>query len=380
MNSAKRPLVIVLAFLILALSAFIAVPSVAERSDTEPVSGAEEISLPPEEESTTEKPTEPPTSPLKDPVSYNAGGDAVRAQFEHAKDPGSGTRLDYYYYSPVNKGFETDKQFPLIIWVHGLTEGQTTSGPLYGNDFPYWSCKELQNRFTAGGAYIMIPRAPENQALTWGDSLTQPLMNAIKNFAENNYVDTGKIFIGGFSLGAKMVFKCVNMYPNYFAGALPIAPYYTATSDEAKGMKNTPVWMFGCTADPLVNYPTAVSGVFDEIVSASNAKDKCRITKFTRASNIWGNSVSNAHRIWNCVSADMFAGFDGDVMPGSSTKNGSGATVTLTAPDGVISWMNSCSNVSAPEHSGAKNSHSFLDSIVNFFKRIAAFFARLFSF
>ncbi|MCR5781789.1 MAG: prolyl oligopeptidase family serine peptidase [Clostridia bacterium] len=377
----KRALIVILAAVMAALSVYIAVPSLAEQNDSEPVSAGVEITgIPGEEESTTEPQTTPPTQPFKDPVSYRAGGDAVRAQFEYGKDQGSGTRFDYYVYSPVNKGFETDRQFPLVVWIHGLGEGQTTSGPLYENDFPYWSCKELQSRFAAGGAYIMIPRAPENQAQIWSDSLTEPLMECIKNFAAQNNVDMRRIFIGGFSNGAKMVFKCVRMYPNFFAGALPIAPYYTATSDEAKAMKNTPVWFFGCTMDPLVNYPTAVSGVFSEAVSDSPVKELSRITKFSRASNIWGGSPGSNHRIWHAVSADMFVGFEGELMPTAVTKNGVGAEVTLVAPDGVISWMNQCGNAAAPENNGNKNTHSFLDSILNFFKRFAAFFARLFSF
>jgi predicted peptidase len=111
----------------------------------------------------------------------SAGIAALRNEFESDVAPeAEGFALDYCYYSPVGEGDET--KYPLVIFLHGIGHADYVGAQLADSDMPYWASAELQSRFTSGGAYILLPRAPEDKLVYWSSSMIEPLRSVIDDF------------------------------------------------------------------------------------------------------------------------------------------------------------------------------------------------------
>lgn len=273
-------------------------------------------------------------------VSLTDGISALKAQFEKGVGPKTnGYAIDYRYYSPVKT--DDDGKYPLVIWLHGMSEGSSEGKQIEKNDIAYWTSTEFQSRFTgAGGAYILAARSLEEKLLFWDDCLIEPLRAAIDDFVAKNAdnIDLSRIYVGGFSMGGKMTLKMAIAYPELFAAAFPICPAWSPSESEIAYLADMPVWLTSGVRDPLVNYNASVVPTWNSIVAASNEPSNLRFSTLEKTLYPDGSSTSSGHHAWYAVTYDMFAVDNGD-YPSMKTVDGNGDAVTLTYPDGMISWL-----------------------------------------
>jgi len=143
-------------------------------------------------------------------IPLSSGDDALRQQFSY----GGSSTFDYTYFAPE---LSDGKTYPLVIWVHGLGSGDYEGDQLNSYDLCKWASDEYQARFrNAEGAFILCPRS----AISWDLIGTDALKSCINSFINDYsaYIDTSRIYIAGFSVGAVMVLRMVSDYPNFFAG------------------------------------------------------------------------------------------------------------------------------------------------------------------
>lgn len=273
-------------------------------------------------------------------VSFDKGIVALREQFFIDEGPvANGYSVDYSYYSPVKENDTT--KYPLVIWLHGMGDGAEPGAPVEKSNIAYWASDEFQSRFKpAGGAFILAARSREENDIYWSNEMIEPLIEAINEFiAENKAnIDLSRIYIGGYSMGGKMTLKMAIAFPEMFAAAFPICPAWSPSEELCAELADMPVWITSSTRDPLVNYYLAVSPTWDRIVAASNVADKCRFSTLTKVCYEDGTKTSSSHHAWFAVNHDMFTYLNGDYY-NMTTVNGSGEEVTLTYPDGMISWL-----------------------------------------
>ncbi len=111
----------------------------------------------------------------------SAGIEALRAEFESGVAPeAGGYALDYCYYSPAGKS--DSEKYPLVIFLHGIGHADYVGAQLADSDMPYWASTELQSRFESGGAYILLPRCPEDTLVFWNTDLIEPIRALIDDF------------------------------------------------------------------------------------------------------------------------------------------------------------------------------------------------------
>lgn len=270
----------------------------------------------------------------------SAGLEALQGQFVRGDGPETnGYSLDYRYYSPAKDG--DTRKYPLVIWLHGMSEGAYEGKQVINNDIAYWTSAEFQARFEpAGGAYILAPRSPEEQMVFWDDAMVEPLRATIDAFiAENrDTIDVTRIYIGGFSMGGKMTLKMSAAYPEMFAAAFPICPAWNMDAENAANLHSLPVWLTSGVMDPLVNYYFSVTPTWNRILSAHDDPASCRFSTLSQVCYPDGSRTSSSHHAWFAVNYDMFSIDNGD-YPHMSTVDGTGAAVTLTYPDGMIAWL-----------------------------------------
>ena len=66
--------------------------------------------------------------------------------------------------------------------------------------------------------------------------------------------------------------------------------------------------------------------------------EDCRFSTLTKVCYHDGKKTSSSHHAWFAVNYDLFS-IDNGAYPYMSTVNGLGEEVTLTYPDGMISWL-----------------------------------------
>ena len=289
--------------------------------------------------------TEPePESSRKEALPTSAGIQALRDEFDSDVAPKAGAyALDYCLYSPTGENDST--KYPLVIFLHGIGHADYVDAQLDDSDFPYWASAELQSRFTEGGAYILLPRAPEHQLVYWGNTLIEPLRavidDVIAKHGEN--IDTTKIFIGGSSAGGEMTWNMISAFPEYFAGAFPIAATGTVTAEDAKNCADVAVWMISSKKDPAVNYTLVTQPLWKMLLENNSNPASCRLSSFENVTEPAGNAASDNHHMAKTVTYDLHM-LDGSTYPYLETIDGKGNVVKLDSPNGLMYWMNSLSS------------------------------------
>ena len=295
-----------------------------------------------------------------------------------------GYTIDYKYFSPVKYGDKT--KYPLVIWLHGMGNGAEPGDQLIGNDIEAWATEELQGRFKASkGAFILAPRSPEEQRIYWEDCLIHPLRATIDDFIAQHKenIDLSRIYIGGFSIGGRMTLKMAVAYPEMFAAVFPVCAAWVPSRKATAKIADLPIWFTSSKKDELVNYNLMAKRLWKNIVAETNVPEMCRFSTLSQTAYPDASAAPGGHHAWYAVNYDMFSSADGD-YPYMSTVDGNGNKVTLTYPEGMISWlsgMTSNYDGSSATDDGNKEAYDFnlnIDCITNMLRAIKRLFVKLF--
>lgn len=301
-------------------------------------------------------------------ISESKGLDALRAQFKSGE-----SALDYVYYSPVKE--DTTVKYPLVVWIHGNGSGDYPGHQLDNCAIAYWSSEEYQARFkNAGGAYLLLPRCQTGLTVAWDDTYIRPLKKTIDSFVSEHKdsIDTNRIYIGGYSMGGKIVIRMASTYPDFFAAAFPISPVYNPPSTELSKLEKVPIWLFVCKND---TYPslsqTVVKSNWSYLSRVSAAPERNRMSTFDTIYYANGtvrtsDGKKDTHNTWDPVCHDLFMN-DKTQFKDMTVVDGTGKEVKLTYPNGLISWL---SEQSLENRKSEENNTNFFAKIYNFFKNL----------
>lgn len=273
-------------------------------------------------------------------VSLSAGIDALRAEFQHGR-----AMLDYVYYSPVKDENDTTK-YPLVFWLHGNSSGDYPGHQLENCNIHNWASDEFQSRFKeTGGAFLFLPRDSTaiELGLVW-DLTLSAAKSSLDSFIQQHSanIDTNKIYVGGYSMGGKGVYRMAIDYPGTFAAIFPMSAVYAPTKLELRTLTDTAVWIFSNINDkyPQLQHETVKSN-FNYIAENSSHPENCRWTAFNLYHRPDGSTDSlEVHNTWTPVLNDLFMS-NGDEYYHMETIDGTGKKIRLTYPDGFISWLSS---------------------------------------
>lgn len=300
----------------------------------------------------------------------SAGLSALRGQFSSGTAPKTeGFTLDYKYYSPVGNG--DNNKYPIVIFLHGIGHGEYAGSQLADSGMAYWASSELQSRFINGGAFILLPRCPENLNIFWGDSLIEPLHALIDDFIKQhkNNVDTTRIAISGSSQGGAMVWNMVDAYPEYFSAAFPIASTESPSANVLKRASGTAVWLIASSKDPVINYTAITKPLWNRVCENNAHPENCRLSTLGTVYNPDGSKSSDNHHLAGVITYDLHTLQNGK-YPDMTTVDGTGRTVDLASPNGLIKWISSV-------QSGFTGDNGSSGSNVNILKRIIDVFRNL---
>lgn len=152
--------------------------------------------------------------------------------------------LRYYLYYPEDYESRNEKDFPLLLFLHGGGEAGASLATLKSNGPPKLLAEGKQFPFL-----VLAPQSPYKKK--WWN--TRAVLQLLDTIVENNRVDRKRIYLTGLSRGGGAAWELAVQYPEKFAamavvcGMTPIP--YASWID-----KNMPIWVFHGTEDKTVPF------------------------------------------------------------------------------------------------------------------------------
>ena len=268
---------------------------------------------------------------------------ALKAKFADGVGPAvDGLSVDYVYYAPTNA---QGTKLPLVVYFHGAGQGAAPRAQIEENNFPLWASEAIQQRFTGGGAFLLVPRSHEENGEHWDDPYVVSVKAAIDDFITQHAdkIDLTRIYVGGFSMGGKMTLKMASSYPDFFAAAFPLCPAYAPSEAQIDALADLPVWLIVSRFDIIAGWYTFSEEIWQMLCDQTRVPADCRLTLFGRVKYPDGKNTSSNHFVWFALANDLFT-YDEGPYPNAVTTDATGAALALASPDGVVSWL--CSHTS----------------------------------
>ena len=112
------------------------------------------------------------------------------------------------------EGFCENKQYPLVVFLHGRGARDPSTEKLYKHP-PLLQLQELQNQ----RGYILL--APHCASYNWS-AWVMPLISLLQHFRELPWVDKTRIYLTGVSMGGYGAWELALLHPEWFAAAMPL--------------------------------------------------------------------------------------------------------------------------------------------------------------
>ena len=192
----------------------------------------------------------------------------------------SGTeQLNYLLSLPDGYEKNTDKKWPLIVFLHGAGER--------GSDISKVKMHGPPMMVENGKKFPFILISPQCPTGSWWSY--EPVLGLIESIESNYRVDSKRILLTGLSMGGYGTWDLAIRYPKKFAAIAPLCgggiPYLTTR------IKDTPTWVFHGAKDTGV--PISESqGMVDGL--KKNGSTQVKFTIYPEAGhNCWTETYNN---------------------------------------------------------------------------------------
>ena len=176
--------------------------------------------------------------------------------------------FNYYFYDPTEHGFPKDKEYPVLLFMHGYTNALEGDICINYAGAEFYATDKYQKAL--GGAYILVPLANEYRDAegvcqgSWDESHIPQIHDFvdyfIKAFASKNGGISKKL-IFGTSRGATMCFKIVDAYTDYFNALIPIGTSDISDDKTLDRYDQNNIWLFFAAGkrDEFNDYQTEIA-------------------------------------------------------------------------------------------------------------------------
>ena len=201
-------------------------------------------------------------------------------------------RADYLLFLP--KGYEanSDKRWPLILFLHGAGERGTNVWQVDIHGPAKYIAEHPEFPFI-----LVSPQCPAGEA--WSNEVLLELLNEV---SASHKVDSQRVYLTGLSMGGFGTWDLAVMHPEKFAAVAPIcgggevlhvllAKLGYATPERKAALKGLPVWAFHGARDNIVP-PTESERMVRALKDLGAGEVK--LTVYPEAThNSWAQTYSN---------------------------------------------------------------------------------------
>ncbi|WP_149277062.1 carboxylesterase family protein [Pareuzebyella sediminis] len=143
-------------------------------------------------------------------------------------------KFNYYLYYPDDYDTEEEKEFPLLLFLHGGGESGAELGAIKRNGPP--------KLIASGKKFPFLILAPQNpHKKKWWN--IRALMKLLDSVISNNRVDKKRIYLTGLSRGGGAAWELAVQYPEKFA-AMAVVCGMAPTPYASWIDKRMPIWVF----------------------------------------------------------------------------------------------------------------------------------------
>ena len=142
--------------------------------------------------------------------------------------------LSYYLYFPEDYEEKNNKEFPLLLFLHGGGESGDSLSSLKSNGPPKMIAEGKQFPFL-----ILAPQNPHKKK--WWN--TRAVVQLLDTIVKNNRVDKNRIYLTGLSRGGGAAWEMAVLYPDKFA-ALAVVCGMAPVPYAGWINKKMPIWVF----------------------------------------------------------------------------------------------------------------------------------------
>lgn len=205
-------------------------------------------------------------------------------------------KLNYRLYTPQNI---SSSKYPLIIYLHGA--GQRGNDNKKQLDYVFYKFSSYLSQRNHP-AFVIAPQCPNgvqwvnrsNKGIPYThysqDQTTESremklIVELINEYVANYPIDTNRIYISGFSMGATGTWDILTRYPEKFAAALIFAGY--SDINKANLITHIPIWAISGEKDSIA--PAKLNENMFNAIQSMNGN-----CKFTLFENVGHGCVSEA--------------------------------------------------------------------------------------
>lgn len=151
--------------------------------------------------------------------------------------------MDYLLYLPDNFESKPEKQWPMLVFLHGSGERGSDLEKVKVHGPPKLIAQGQPMPFV-----VLSPQCPSNT-----DWDTETLFALIKQVASRYRVNEKKVYLTGLSMGGAATWDLAMAYPDYFAAIAPVCgPVNRNYPEKAAELKDLPIIAFHGAMDDVV--------------------------------------------------------------------------------------------------------------------------------
>ncbi len=201
-------------------------------------------------------------------------------------DSYTGKTLPYTVYLP--RGYKSNKQYPVLLFLHGAGEmGSDNTSHLNNINIALVSCSDILSE-----AIIICPQCPDSGWWSLYEGNEQKGYLAAAKRLTDNLVkkyngDKNRIYVTGLSMGGYGTWQLLEHYSDYFAAAAPICGWGNTNAGHI--LKDIPIWIFHGTADDTVSFSSSQQ-MYNAIIGSGGNK-----ILFTKLQGVGHNAWTPAY-------------------------------------------------------------------------------------
>ncbi|MBE7174769.1 MAG: dienelactone hydrolase family protein [Mucilaginibacter polytrichastri] len=185
----------------------------------------------------------------------------TEGQTAHNLDNPLSSIRQYLAYVPSGYNSQPNKKWPVVIYLHGVSERGTDINKIFWSYF----CWKTQDRKYP---YILITPQLLSSKSSWDPADLDKMLDEV---SKKYNIDPDRIILNGYSLGGNGVWKWAEYNPGRFAGMVATSGW--GIVPEAHKLTNLPIQAFHGDADPTVK-PAGSINMVNAIKEAGGNKVK----------------------------------------------------------------------------------------------------------
>ncbi len=190
-----------------------------------------------------------------------------------------GQKMPYRLLPPEDP--EPQKAYPLIVFMDGIGSRGTDNEKQLGNA-SLLTVKKNRQKFPC---FVVAPQCPGGKDFPfWNQGVHSGLAMGVIEEVEKSYrIDPARIYVTGLSDGGYGVYFLLNLYPEVFAAAVPIAVWTAGAIPPAK-IAHVPLWAFQGEKD-------SAKWTREMVAALKKAGGEPKYTEYPNAGHgIWGRA------------------------------------------------------------------------------------------